>query len=134
MSMPTSERLAALALLALIAGCHRPPPGPDQNGNRVDAPIAAKEATPRVACATGGGEMTENGCTVETGADGILTVRNPDGGFHRLRPTSDGSGVAAADGAGRAQVVILDGGTIEVTIGDDRYRLPATIKGLVGKP
>ena len=132
--MRTSERLLAVALLALAAGCHRPPSGPDKDGNRLEAPIAAKEETPRIACATDGGEMVENGCTVETGADGVLTIRNPDGGFHRLRPTSDGSGVVTADGAGGAQVAIVDGGTIEVTIGDDRYRLPATIKGAAGKP
>src|SRR5512146_1883970 len=98
MSTRTS-RLAAIALLALVAGCHRPPPGPDKNGNRVEAPIAAKSETPRVACAIDGGAMVENACTVETAPDGILTVRNPDGGFHRLRPTNDGSAVAAADGA-----------------------------------
>jgi hypothetical protein len=139
--MPTSRvasahpcRLAAIALFVLAASCHRPPPGPDADGNRVEAPIPAKGEVPRVACATGGGEMTDNGCTVETGADGVLTVRNPDGGFHRLRPTTDGSAVAAADGAEQAQVMLVDGGTVEVAIGGDRYRLPATIRGAAGKP
>ena len=81
----TQRRLIALTLLALVAGCHRPPPSPDKDGNRVEQPIAARDEVPRVACATDGGEMTENGCTVETGADGVLTIRNPNGGFHRLQ-------------------------------------------------
>jgi hypothetical protein len=135
MSTLTSSRLLAIALLALAAGCHRPPPGPDKDGNRVEQPIAAKEDDSKIPCATGGAdEMTDDGCTIETEADGTLVVRNPDGGFHRLRPTSDGSAVAAADGAERAQVMIVDGNTLEVAIGDDRYRLPATVKGLPAKP
>jgi hypothetical protein len=134
MSTPTSRGLLALALLALTAGCHRPPPGPDKDGNRVEQPIAAKEDDSKIPCATAGGDMTDDGCTVETAADGTLIVRNPDGGFHRLRPTSDGSAVVAADGAERAQVMIVDGNTLEVAIGEDRYRLPATIKGVPAKP
>jgi hypothetical protein len=134
MSTLISSRLVALALLALAAGCHRPPPGPDKDGNRVEQPIAAKQDDSKIPCAVDGGEMTEAGCTVETEADGTLVVRNPDGGFHRLRPTTDGSAVAAADGAERAQVMLVDGDTVEVAIGADRYRLPATVKGLPAKP
>ena len=134
MSTPISSRLVAIALLALAAACHRPPPGPDKDGNRVEQPIAAKDDDSRIACATDGGEMTDNSCTVETEADGTLVVRNPDGGFHRLRPTNDGSAVVAADGAERAQVMLVDGNTIEVAIGDDRYRLPAMAKGPPARP
>jgi hypothetical protein len=135
MSTLISSRLLALALLAVAAGCHRPPPSPDKDGNRVEQPIAAKGDDSKIPCATGGAEeMTDGGCTVETEADGTLVVRNPEGGFHRLRPTSDGSAVTAADGAERAQVMIVDGNTLEVVIGDDRYRLPATVKGLPAKP
>ncbi len=39
------------------------------------------------------------------------------------------SALVAADGAERAQVMLVDGNTIEVAIGDDHYRLPATVKG-----
>ncbi len=59
----------------------------------------------------------------------MLTVRHPDGGFHRLRVTRDGRGVIAADGAQAATVTIIDKGAIEVAIDDARYRLPATVKG-----
>jgi hypothetical protein len=137
MSTPTfrarPRRLVAIALLALVAGCHRPPPGPDKDGNRVEQPIAAKDDS-KIACATGGSEMAADSCTVETEADGTLVVRNPEGGFHRLRPTNDGSAVVAADGAERAQVMLVDGNTIEIAIGEDRYRLPAMVKGLPAKP
>jgi hypothetical protein len=129
-----TSRLVAIALLTLAAGCNRPTPGPDKDGNRVEQPIAAKADDSKIPCATDGGEMTEDSCTVDTQADGTLVVRNPDGGFHRLRPTNDGSAVAAADGAERAQVMLVDGNTIEVAIGGDRYRLPATVKGPPAKP
>ena len=57
----------------------------------------------------------------------ILTVRHDDGGFHRLLVTQDNRGVIAADGAEAARVSIIDPQSIEVAIGSDRYRLPATI-------
>jgi hypothetical protein len=132
MSTPTS-RIVALTLLMLAAGCHRPPPGPDKGGNRVEQPIA-KDDDSHIACSTNGGEMVEKGCTVETEADGTLVVRNPDGGFHRLRPTTDGSAVTAADGAEQVQVMLIDANTIEVAVAGDRYRLPATVKGVPAKP
>jgi len=32
------------------------------------------------------------------------------------------------------QVMLIDGNTVEVAIGADRYRLPATVKGVPAKP
>jgi hypothetical protein len=40
--------------------------------------------------------------------------------------------VIAADGAAPAQVQVVGGNIIEVTVEEDRYRLPATIKS--GQP
>ena len=57
----------------------------------------------------------------------ILTVHRPDGGFHRLL-VKPGYGVVAADGAEEAKVTIVGANEIEVAIGGDRYRLPATVK------
>jgi hypothetical protein len=37
--------------------------------------------------------------------------------------------VVAADGAEPATVRIVEDGMIEVTVAQDRYRLPATLKG-----
>lgn len=84
----------------------------------------------RLLCARGQGSLQRT-CTVEQvrDADGlVLTIRHPDGGFRRLRVTSDGRGVVAADGAETAKVTIVGPGDIDVAVGDDRYRLPATVK------
>ena len=86
----------------------------------------------RIACALQGKPGFSPACTVDRieGAVGLtLVVHNPDGGFHRLRVTTDGRGVIAADGAEKARVTIAGADEIEVAIGNDRYRLPATIKG-----
>ena len=68
----------------------------------------------------------------ETGK--ILTVSSPAGGFRRLLVTSDGRGVVAADGAELAIVTPIGEGLIEVAVGTDRYRLPATVKPQAGSP
>ena len=58
----------------------------------------------------------------------LFTIRSPSGSFRRLAATSDGRGVMAADGAEEATVAIVGKGLIEVSIGGNRYRLPATIR------
>ncbi|WP_235536873.1 hypothetical protein [Sphingomonas sp. Root241] len=58
----------------------------------------------------------------------ILTLRHPDGAFHRLQITRDGRGVIAADGAEPAKVTPLAADRIEVELGGARYRLPATVR------
>jgi hypothetical protein len=85
----------------------------------------------RIACATEGATEFENVCTVEreAGPAGtVLTLRGPSGGFRRLRVTTDGRGVVAADGAERATVTVLGADRIEVALGGDRYRLPAHLR------
>jgi len=85
-----------------------------------------------IACAPQGAAEFKRVCTLNRviGEDGLaLVVHNPDGGFHRLLVTKDGRGVIAADGAEKAVVTIIGRGEIEVAIGGDRYRLPATVKG-----
>lgn len=81
-----------------------------------------------VECAPGGATDFTRVCSVDrTRTDGglVLTMRHPDGGFRRLLVTKDGRGVAAADGAEPAEVTLVDQDEIEVTIGNDHYRLPA---------
>lgn len=105
----------------LLAAC-----GSANNGN---SETAADNG--RIACAPQGAADFKPACTLDRveDADGLtLVVHNPDGGFHRLRVTKDGRGVVAADGAEKAEVTIVGAGEIEVAIGGDRYRLPATIK------
>ena len=120
MSTPTSDCASFLVAVAALAlgGCNGPEP----------AASAARDGA--LACAPAGAESFAAACTLErrVGADGLeLTVRNPGGGFHRLLVTRDGRGVVAADGAEAAEVSIVGAGEIEVAIGGDRYRLPATV-------
>jgi hypothetical protein len=90
----------------------------------------APQETPgdRIQCQAEGEARFAPNCTMETAdtADGrLLTIRKADGGFRRLRVTTDGSGFVAADGAERTHVTILRDRRIEVEIGGDRFRLPA---------
>lgn len=108
---------------ALLAGC-----GPA-------APPADVADGVRIACAIGEQALAPT-CSVDqavTPAGTVLTVRQPDGGFHRLLIATDGRGVIAADGAEAAKVTIVGQDGIEVAIGDARYRLPATV-GPVARP
>lgn len=91
----------------------------------------------RIECAKGAAGKLARTCTIdrEQTAQGlVLTVRHADGAFHRLLVTKDGRGVISADGAEPAKVTILDNQEIEVAIGSDRYRLPATVKPDAAKP
>ena len=108
------KRLAAL--LYLVAACGGPPTAP--------------RAEERIECAVEGAEAFERVCTVERTAapEMLLTLRSPSGSFRRLAVTRDGRGVTAADGAEPATVIIVGKDLIEVSIGADRYRLPARVR------
>ena len=125
-----------LAFTLLLAGCGGPAAAPEAvEANQVAAVPAAVE-TPaaddrKVECARAGAAAFERICTIERNdsAEGrIITLRGPDGGFRRLLITRDGRGVVAADGAEPARVTPLSPDRIEVAIGRDRYRLPATVR------
>lgn len=80
----------------------------------------------RAECAIGPEADWARDCLVER--DGkLLTLRHTDGGFRRFRIVDDGHGLVPADGAEQAKVKIVGQGRIEVSVGGDRYRLPATI-------
>jgi len=107
----------ALASLCVLAGCG-------------GAPQEADAGKQKVECALDGAEAFERSCTIEEmdGADGaILVVGRSDVGYRRLRITTDGRGVVSADGSEPAKVAIAGDKLIEVTIGGDRYRLPASV-------
>lgn len=83
-----------------------------------------------IACAVAGSADLKPVCSVERmELDGALTliVRHPDGAFRRFEVITDGSGLAAADGA-QAETTRLVEGKLEVTVGADRYLFPATEK------
>jgi hypothetical protein len=126
-AMPESPaRILAVALvfgLVLLPGCRK---------SSDDPLVQARENAPEIPCALGGSADFRKDCQVErtVSAEGLaLVLHHPDGGFRRLLVATDGRGVVTADGADQATVSVVDAGTIEVTVGDDRYRLPATVKG-----
>ncbi|WP_294314131.1 hypothetical protein [uncultured Sphingomonas sp.] len=125
-------RVVAGTALLLLAAC-----GDRSAGTANNRPLTNAESDQRRAADDGdlilcahGSDALRRTCTVERTREDrglILTVRHDDGGFHRLRVTQDARGVIAADGAQVARVSIIDPQSIEVAIGSDRYRLPATI-------
>lgn len=92
---------------------------------------AIAEAEGRIECQPPGATGFSYVCAIDRTEtqDGLfLTIRHPDGGFHRLLVTRDGRGVVAADGAEEAKVTPLAPDMIEVGLGGARYRLPATVR------
>ena len=95
-------------------------------------PAAAPQADgqDRIACALAGAAQYRQGCAVERHReDGrlVLVVHHPDGGFRRFQVVTDGRGLLEADGA-EALRSRLSGSMLEVAVGRDRYRFPATLK------
>jgi hypothetical protein len=126
-----STRISSLLTLLALAACQQ-----EQANTQALAVAEANQAVEAaddglVNCAVDGAEAFSRTCMLDrqqTAEGLVLTVRHPDGGFRRLKVTTDGRGVVAADGAQPADVAITGPGEIEVGIGDDHYRLPATIK------
>jgi hypothetical protein len=115
--------------LLLVSACAK---GAHEREEELESATNAAQgsADNRIDCAIGS-TAYEPRCTVEQVRDeaGLaLVLRAPDGSFRRLRVTDDGRGVIAADGSQPAEVRPLNDGLIEVRIGGDRYRLPATVR------
>lgn len=123
MFMRTSDKIAGVGLLCLaLAGCN-------ENGSTPAFLRGADSGSGRAAvagCAIGPRSAWGRTCLVEQAGE-ILTLRHADGGFRRFTILKDGRGLASADGAEPARIAILEQGQIEVSAGEDRYRLPATI-------
>jgi hypothetical protein len=133
-----STRTSSAILLAVLAAAC----SPEQTANtQVLANVEAvqdQEAADDglINCAVGFAATLSRVCSVERQQSDrglVLTVRHPDGGFRRLLVTRDGRGVVAADGALPAQVTLVGANEIEVALGDDIYRLPATVRGAAAK-
>lgn len=120
----TRRALLSVLLPLSLAACDQATPSGTGGGTQ------PRGAT--IPCALAGASDFKSECTVERSAvaDGImLTLHHPDGGFRRLQVATDGRGVVAADGADAASVKVVGADAIEVSVGGDRYRLPATVKG-----
>ena len=125
MSMRTFDRqVLAVSILLALAGC-------SGESTPSDPASVADVEDPRVSCALAGeAEFTEQ-CDVERVQNGDrreLVMRHPDGGFRRFEIVTDGRGLVAADGSEEAVVTPLADGRIQLSVGPDRYRIPATIK------
>lgn len=122
------SRLAVSYLIILtLSACGG---GDQSDAERKTAQDAARNG--KVECALSGSARFERICTTEQSAGGdgqILVIRHPDGGFRRFNILTDGRGLVPADGFDETRIIVLDKGLIEVSSGDDKYRLPAQIKG-----
>lgn len=110
-------RGALLIGLALtVAACSK---------SETKAPPKVAEGPEHVDCALGPGTTFAKDCAIERSREGEtykMILRHPDGGFRRLEVGADNT-IVAADGADAAQIV-LNGTVAEVTVGEDRYRIP----------
>ena len=123
--------MRSLIPLLLLAACGEAKTDPAKLAQAEAQQRASADDNGRIVCARGGSSDFARACTLDrvAGPQGlVLTLTHPDGGFHRLLVTKDGRGVVAADGAERAEVKVVGPGEIEVRLGGDRYRLPATVK------
>lgn len=85
----------------------------------------------KIECAIDGESNFSRDCFTERliGESGTtMIIRHPDGGFRRFNVLTDGHGLEAADGFDQAKISIVEDGKILVTIGPDKYLLPAQIK------
>ncbi|RHW17244.1 hypothetical protein D1610_11925 [Sphingomonas gilva] len=117
-------RISSGLALLLLAACGEGAADPN-------AIAPASDDAGEIECAAPGDAEFARVCTLDRmqSDEGlILTVRRPDGGFHRLLVTTDGRGVVSADGAEPATVSVIGDNRIEVAVGGARYRLPATVK------
>lgn len=119
----------------VLAACDGTTPIAAPTGASLPAQPVASEAVDeanRIACAIAPATVFARTCIIENANDAtgrLLTIRHPDGGFRRFRITTDGRGVITADGAEPAAIAVTRNNEIEVSIGGDRYRFPATVRG-----
>ena len=130
MSLPISKYAAAALLLASLAGCGGDNAAPIEQTEKDASDQAARNGD--IVCALAGSDRFERTCKTEQIAapDGkMLVIRHPDGGFRRFNILTDGRGLAPADGFDETRIRVLGANRVELSSGDDKYRLPAQIKG-----
>lgn len=114
-------------------------------GAKEDENLAAAESNSaqraaqdgRLDCALAGETRFSLTCSTERISDDngtILVIRHPDGGFRRLRVLTNGRGLEVADGSEKATISIESGNRIMVTVANDRYLMPATVKSKTAAP
>lgn len=119
------HRLILVAAAVALAACSKTESAPPPR-------VAEGE---HVECALGPGIGFAKDCTIERSRDGEtyrMIVRHPDGGFRRLEVGADNT-IVSSDGADVAQVA-LNGAVAEVTVGEDRYRIPLEPRADAAQP
>ena len=125
-------RAAWLVLPLLLAGCKAEESGaPTPAETPSQAPTVAANGNDLIECAVHGAQWFLRECEVEKSKNDsgalVLVVHHPDGAFRRFTVVTDGRGLETADGFEQAQTSVVDD-RLDVRVGDDRYRFPATIK------
>jgi len=124
-------RTIATSLILLLTACSGAgETAPSGSGSATPDAARSPEDDGRIACALAGSTEFTRACTVErVEQDGKLSlvVRHPDGGFRRFEVLTDGRGVAVADGSEQAETALV-GSELEVVVGNDAYRFPASRK------
>ncbi len=103
----------------------------------IDDEEGAASSIAKVSCALGDEQQFTDSCTLQrlVGSERTtIVLGRGDVGFRRFVMTADGRGLITADGAEPARVSIVGDAEVEVAVGDDRYRLPATIQGAAPVP
>ena len=127
------KHIALLVGVAALAACS------ESGAEQVTTEIPEEgeelpEGAELIECAINGAQWFARNCMVER-ADNegieLLVVRHPDGGFRRFELLTDGRGLAVADGAVEAYAEPGEN-MIQVSVEDDRYRFPATVRANVG--
>ncbi|WEK46882.1 MAG: hypothetical protein P0Y56_00935 [Candidatus Andeanibacterium colombiense] len=121
-----------MTMVGVIAGCkaqQAPQTAPSETPS--EAPTVAANGNDIIECAIHGGQWFLRECEVEKTRDDtgalVLVVHHLDGGFRRFKVVTDGRGLETADGFEQAQTSVVDD-RLDVRVGDDRYRFPATIR------
>lgn len=133
--MPISKPFLVLLATLSLCACSKDDAEALRDAENEAAEQAALDG--KVECALAGAASFERSCTTEriAGTNGqILMIRHADGGFRRFRILTDGRGLAPADGFDETKIKLIENGMIEVSSGDDKYRLPAQIKGTQSRP
>ncbi len=127
--MPISKLLGVAAIGCALIACGKAKTESLAKAEKSAEKQAAQDG--KIECALAGGKDYARTCETEriTSATGtILVIRHPDGGFRRFKILTDGRGLAPAQGFDETKITLMNDGMIELSSGDDRYRLPAKIK------
>lgn len=123
------RHLAGAFMLCALAGCESASDTEHMEAEAEQRALASADGA--VDCLRAGDADFRTVCWIDRSHDGdgalILTVNHPDGAFRRLKVTTDGQGIVAADGSEAATVSLEGADTIHVEIAGEQYRLPAKV-------